>query len=435
MNGTPILLVGVGGAGGRIVDDVVELAGIDPARATAIDTDSVEVGRLRHCARIVVGEDMFGGAGTGGQDTRARAAAREEATQLSAVLDGVRFAVVVASTGGGAGAGITPEFLTLAYDRNIPTLVFAVTPFSFEGEERRRLDARTRALLETRGGGAVVYLDNDRLAAGAPPEATLEEVRAAASRAAAQGIALLWQLVTRPGYISLDVPTLVSILRNGRGRARFGFARAEGEGRAAAALAGLLDPGGTLAETLAAAPAAVVGILGGQDLRLQEVGEVMGALRGAMRAGTSLNMGTVSDAALEGSLAVAVLVFESWSDAGSSLATPPPVRLPRVGAAFGAGAPAEPVNGGAESAADTPAAETEAEAEPAEAAATAPAAPDVAATPHAAEPARRGRRPPVRSPLAVTSRKDRFRDTTPYIFHGEPLDEPTYLRRGLILHE
>ena len=437
MNKTPILLAGVGGAGGRIVDDAVELAGIDPSLVVAIDTDSREAGLLRHGAHVVVGEDIFLGGGTGGQDTRARTAAREDAAQLAAVLDGVRFAVIVASTGGGVGAGVTPELLSLAYERNIPTLVFAVTPFSFEGEERRRLDARTRALLETRGGGAVVYLENDRLAASAAPDATLDDVRRAASRVAAQGIALLWQLVTKPGYISLDTPTLVTLLRNGRGRARFGFARAEGTDRAAAALAGILGPDAPVAEALASAPAAAIGILGGPDLRLQEVGDVMAALRARALPGASLNMGTVADPALDGTLAVAVLVFESWNDAGTSSATvAPPVRLPRTGTGF-APAPEEP-------AADIAASATP----PPEDAAAETVSPDVAVSPdipenapetapahHPAEPTpRRSRRAAQRSPLAVTSRKDRFRDTTPYIFQNESLDEPTYLRRGLILH-
>lgn len=426
MNQTPMLLIGIGGAGGRIVADTVTLHGIDSALAVAIDTDFAESSRLTLPRRLCIGQDRFNGNGTGGQDTLARTAAREDATRIAALFDGVRFAVVVAGTGGGAGAGITPEVLRIAYERNVPTLVFAVSPFTFEGEERRRLDARTRPLLETRGG-AVVYLENDRLAAAAGPDATVEQAREVASRLAAEGIALLWQLVAKPGYISLDLATLVSLLRNGRGRARFGFARAEGPGRVEAAIEGFFSPASGVAEAFATAPAIGVGILGGPDLRLQEVGDAMKALRAQAHSDAALPMGTVVDPALNGSFALAVLVFESWSEAGASAPPPPPVRLPRAGVAGPISLPPERPSADDDDTDDDNTDDAPADAPPPERVAPAPVAD--------AAPRRTRRAGPTRTTAPVTSRKDRFRDTLPYLFQGESLDEPTYLRRGLRLHD
>ena len=413
----PMLLVGIGGAGGRIVADILDDCGIDPGAALAIDTDLGDLDKVRYpyCA---IGQNRLEKLGTGGVDVVARAAARENEERIAAFFEGARFAILVASTGGGAGAGITPEVQRIAHERNIPTLVFAITPFSFEGEERRRLDARTRPLLETRGG-SVVYLDNDRLAAEAGPDPSLADARAAASRAAAKGIALLWNLAAKPGYISLDLATLVNVLRKGRGRARFAYACTAGDNRVADAGAALFAPSSALGEVIGSVPAVAIGILGGPDLRLKEVGDIMAMLRGRLNTQASATMGTVLDPALDGTLAIAILAFESWSDiVRQGEVELPPVRLPGSPAAYIQSVPPEP-----------PAAP--ATAAPSRAPDAAP--PDAAApaAPHPA-PAHKPRRA-ARSSTAPAGRKDRFRDTTPVIYLGQSLDEPTYLRRGLIL--
>ena len=51
-------------------------------------------------------------------------------------VPGVSLAVVVAGLGGGVGSGLLPAFLDLAAERNVRTLVFAVTPFAMEGPEQ-----------------------------------------------------------------------------------------------------------------------------------------------------------------------------------------------------------------------------------------------------------------------------------------------------------
>ena len=104
----PMLLVGIGGAGGRIVADILDDCGIDPGAALAIDTDLGDLDKVRYpyCA---IGQNRLEKLGTGGVDVVARAAARENEERIAAFFEGARFAILVASTGGGAGAGITPE--------------------------------------------------------------------------------------------------------------------------------------------------------------------------------------------------------------------------------------------------------------------------------------------------------------------------------------
>ena len=130
---------GLGGAGGRIADTVARAtAGHLPA--TVVDCDLGSLGALRACQYFVLGQNSsrFGGRGSGGDAAAVRMAAEEQAGELSALLDGVSLAVVVAGLGGGVGSGLLPAFLDLAAERNVRTLVFAVTPFAMEGPDRLR---------------------------------------------------------------------------------------------------------------------------------------------------------------------------------------------------------------------------------------------------------------------------------------------------------
>lgn len=422
-----LLLLGIGGAGGRIVNDTVALFGLDPDAAFAIDTDLSDLSLLRNCRPRCIGKGRFNGGGTGGQDTAAAAAAVEESPSIATLFDSEedsrespRFAIVVAGLGGGAGSGITPEVLRIAQTRNIPTLLFTVSPFSFEGEERRRLANRSRSLLESRSVVAV-HLENDSLASS-PDATTLQEAQRLASQRAAEGITLLWRLIEHAGYIGLGVDTASQLLHNGRGRAHFAFATACGDDRVATAASALFAPDASaVAPLLATSPAVAIGVLGGTDLRLHEVGDAMAALRAASSPTCRHFLGTVLEPQLNGTLALAVLVFEKWNGTVPPVENPLPEAPPPHFLPIGAVAPKD-------SGAPTPPQPIPA---PAEGDASQNAIPS--APPTQEPPVRKNPRRSSGSSLLNKS-KDYFQGTAALIYHDENLDEPTYARRNLSIH-
>ena len=406
MSERTMVLIGIGGAGGRVVNDTATLFGLDPESVIAIDTDIASFQSLNNCRRHCIGQSRFNGNGTAGDANLAASVAEDEKDTLVTFLSGIHFAVVVAGLGGGSGSGITPVVLQLARERNIPTLVFTLSPFSFEGEDRRELARRTRPMLEE-CGSVVVHFDNDRLAAAAPTDIGMEEVRRFISRFAAEGISLFWRLVNTPGYIGLDLATICSLLRTCHGRAHFAFATAQGENRVEEVAGAMFAPeSGALSNMLSTAPAVAVGILGGADLRLKEVGDAMAALRSAIPSKCRVHMGTVLEPAREAPLSIAALVFENWSgtDAGHVAALPvdvpeaPPVRNPALPTAgSGSGAPQPPMP------------------EP------------------VPRPTQRTSRKPGSKGLRtnpVLTCPDYFQHTESMVYNGESLDIPTYQRRG-----
>ncbi len=310
MNEPGFMMIGLGGAGGKVVDAVA--CKTDGAiRAVAIDTDFNAVSRLARCQQIRIGATRFDGAGSGG-DRNGAGMAADETPALAAIFENVRIAAVVAGLGKGTGSGVLPKILAAAAERNVATLVFMLVPFGFEGMELGRKAAEAEQASAKLGDVRIVCRNDDLCAS--PEETPLEAAFEAATDALADGITLLWKLMVIPGYINIDPATLLGIVRSGRGSCSLGVGAARGPGRVAAATAALLGSRGCgLGPRLATAKAALVGIIGGDDLRLAEVSETMGAIGAAISMDAQIRMGTILDKSADDTLRVVALLFREWN--------------------------------------------------------------------------------------------------------------------------
>ncbi len=304
---SPLLLLGVGGAGAAMVRGVIRAYGPE-IRALAIDTDA-QAGGNGDLPFLLLGGNRLAGRGTGGQPASARAAFQDTPTILDTSLDGVRTVVIVTALGGGTGSGATGEILKHLHTLGIATLVFATLPFAFEGAERVRI-ARTAIGPIEQHADVSVFLPLDELVS----TAGTDNMRAALAHGIdtlALGVTLLWRVLERPGYIRLDAERLRTIL-TGCGRAHFATATAQGPDRADAVLAALSESSFLKHdETSAHVRTLLVGILAGDDLRLSEVGTVASGLSAAFGLGAALELGTVNDeATFSGRLTVVALIFD-----------------------------------------------------------------------------------------------------------------------------
>jgi cell division GTPase FtsZ len=153
-----IVAVGVGGAGGRIVDELHRDTAKRPvsylAESIVVDTDRESLVALDHVPtenRHTFGEFSLEGSGTNGYREAAREAAVEQVTELRRAIDDaittdVTGIVLAAGLGGGVGAGATPALasaLASVYDRPIYTV--SVLP---AGGDETEAENAARALAE-----------------------------------------------------------------------------------------------------------------------------------------------------------------------------------------------------------------------------------------------------------------------------------------------
>lgn len=304
---SPLILIGVGGAGAAMTRGVLRAFG-QGVRTLVLDTDA-QTGAPSDVPFTLLGGNRLAGRGTGGQPASARASFQDSPSLVDPALEGVRTAVVVTALGGGTGGGATGELLKRLHELGITTLLFATLPFAFEGEERMRL-AKTAAGPICQHADVSVLLPLDQLVA----DVGIDNMKEALTRGVdtlASGVTLLWRILERPGYIRLDAERLRSIL-SGCGRGQFATATAAGEDRVQKVLASLATT--PLIKHDASRPPVrtmLVGVLAGDDLRLSEVAAISSGISAAFGPNATLELGTVNDEdTFSGRLSVVILLFE-----------------------------------------------------------------------------------------------------------------------------
>jgi len=299
---SPILLIGIGTAGAAITHGVCRAFGSD-LRHVILDTDAVS--GQSGSPFVLLGGDRLSGRGAGGDVVAGRLAAESSIKAIDEYLEGVRLAVIATALGGGTGGGATLETAKHLADRGVPTIVFATTPFTFEGEDRQRNARGVMTMIED-VASATFFLPLDKLISGID---NMDEALKRAVDTLSSGITLFWRLIERPGYLRLDAERLRHILA-GAGRGRFTTVTAQGPGRAQAILDQLMRAE-LLATSSGPVRATLCGILAGNDLLLSEVGTIADGIRNSF-GGLSFDLATVNDEqTFSGRLSVVVMLFEA----------------------------------------------------------------------------------------------------------------------------
>lgn len=300
---SPLLLIGVGGAGSAIARGINRASG-DGLRYVLTDTDATTATPGEPF--ILLGGDRLSGHGAGGDVAQGRVAADDSRLAFDDVSEDVRLVIIATALGGGTGGGSTLALCKHFRERGIPTLVFATLPFAFEGEERRRNAEGIRAMI-TEDSTASIFIPLDKLIGDTD---VMEDALRHAVDTLASGITLFWRLLEKPGYIKLDTERIRHIVAQA-GSGRFAVATAQGPDRSTAVINALAN-----AQTLTAGTNPVrsilCGVLAGDDLRLSEIATIADGIRSTFGERSTFDLATVNDEeTFSGRLSVVALLFES----------------------------------------------------------------------------------------------------------------------------
>ena len=156
---SPMLLIGVGTAGSMMARGVSRAFG-EGLNFLLADTDAAT--GSSGGPFILIGGDRLSGRGTGGDIVAGRLAAEDSIKSFDEHLEGIRLAVIVTALGGGTGGGATFELVKHLAGRGVPSVVFATTPFSFEGEDRQRNARGIMSMIED-VANATFFIQLDKL--------------------------------------------------------------------------------------------------------------------------------------------------------------------------------------------------------------------------------------------------------------------------------
>ena len=301
-----IKVIGVGGAGSNALDRLI-LDGSINVDLVACNTDVQALAGSVATEKIQLGRKITRGLGAGGDPELGFLAAEQAVDEIRRALEGVPLVIVCAGLGGGTGSGAAPLIVKAAREQNSLVLVCATLPFSFEGRRRgQQAQEALRAIQEY--ADAVMCFENDRMGELILPEAGIHEAFAGADHIISQSVRAIIDLVNRRGLIHLGFDDLLSALRTHDSRCLFGYGEAGGRERGRDALDQalknpLMDKGSLLGQSANV----LVNIVGGHDMTLSEVQQVMEELAQHIGERTQLLFGAAVDPKLEGKLGVTLI--------------------------------------------------------------------------------------------------------------------------------
>jgi len=307
-----ITVVGVGGAGGNAVDNMIrrELEGVDFIVA---NTDAQALVQSRAERRVQLGTHLTQGLGAGAQPEIGKAAAEEALEHLLEDLDDVHMAFIAAGMGGGTGTGAAPVIARAAREAGILTVGVVTKPFQFEGTHRMRLAEAGIEELE-QFVDTLIIIPNQNLFRVANEHTTFSDAFAMADEVLYSGVRGVTDLIVMPGLINLDFADIRSVMRE-MGKAMMGTGEAEGERRALdAAEAAIANP--LLEDTsMKGAKGVLINITGGEDITLFEVDEAATRIRAEVDQEAHIIVGSAFDKDLQGKMRVSVVATGIDADA------------------------------------------------------------------------------------------------------------------------
>lgn len=316
-----IRVVGVGGAGGNAINRMVE-AGLSGVEFIAVNSDKQALDTCEADVRILAGEGLTGGRGTGGDPVKGATAIKENEDEIRDALKGSDLVFITAGEGGGTGSGGAPMIARIAREMGALTVAVVTRPFGFEGGRREKAADQGLAALEDEAD-TVIVVPNDRLMSVMERGTSMVDAFAVCDDLLRQGVQGICDLITLPGLINLDFADVRTIIRDA-GNALLGIGYATGdEGAVEAAMRAIESP---LLETpIDGARGILLGITGSAELSLVDVSEAAEVVREAADPEANIIFGATVDADLDDQIWVTVVA----ADFSGVRAAPPRERATR----------------------------------------------------------------------------------------------------------
>ena len=269
-----IKIIGVGGAGNNAVDRL-KLDNLSNVCLAGVNTDGQVLRESPIEEKVMIGGRLTRGLGAGGEMDLGRQAAEEDREKLKSIVDGVDLVFILAGLGGGTGSGSTPVLAEVAVEAGALAIGFVTLPFTIEGARRhKQAEESLVALREV--CHAVVTLPNDILLQQVEENATVLEAFALADEWINRGVRSICAMLFETGLINVDFAALQKSFENRGGKTLFGLGHGSGGDYVGKAVNDLMMcPLLQTPEYSRRADSLIVNIIGGPDLTINKVNEIV----------------------------------------------------------------------------------------------------------------------------------------------------------------
>ncbi len=273
-----IKVVGCGGGGGNTLSRMREV-GIKGGEMIAMNTDAQDLLYTNADCKILIGRELTLGLGAGSNPKVGEEAAKESEHEIKKKLQGADMVFITCGLGGGTGTGAAPIVAEVAKKQGALVIGVVTLPFTIEGKKRIENSIygleRLESVVDT-----LIVIPNDKLLELAP-ELPLHTAFKVADEILTNAVKGITELVTKVGLVNKDFADVKMVMKDG-GVSLIGMGESDSQQRAIEAVEKALE-NPLLDVDITSATGALVNIIGGPDLSLDEAKSIIEYL------GTKLN--------------------------------------------------------------------------------------------------------------------------------------------------
>ena len=222
--------MGIGGGAGKILRGIAAKNNGHWIQLIHIDTDKDDQVVDGHIISEIIESEWGSGHGCGGDAVLGENAIRSGLTHIKTRIKNSELLLVVTCLGRGTGSGGVQVISRLVKEENILTFFFVTFPFSFEGNNKSYVAENSLKNLRN-GADVVIAIQNDLLFTHLASDKQVSETFKEANELLADGVIGIAELVRCKGLLSVDFPSLKSVLSRKEAFCSIGIGKAEGNNK------------------------------------------------------------------------------------------------------------------------------------------------------------------------------------------------------------
>lgn len=300
-----IIVIGVGGAGSNAVNRMID-DNIASVEFYVANTDKQSLATSKATNRLVLGPEITGGLGAGGEPNVGKSAALASEDDIREIVKGANMVFIAAGMGGGTGTGAAPVIAGIAKEEGALVVSIVTRPFTFEG--KKRIANSVEGLNNLKDAvDAIIVVSNDKLLMvnGTLP---VSEAFGESDRVLAQSVKTVTDLILMPGIINLDFADVNNTLKDS-GVALIGFGMGQGPNKAQdAANSAINSP--LLEASISGARRAICSVTCGNNVSLYEAQETVERIIEAAGSEIDIKFGVSINEQLSDTILVSVIASD-----------------------------------------------------------------------------------------------------------------------------
>jgi cell division protein FtsZ len=264
-----IVVIGVGGAGGNILNAVM-LAKLHGVSFLALNTDAQALENVDIKEKLVIGEQLTYGMGTGSNPEIGKMALEESFDHVMEKLEGVDIAFLVGGMGGGTGSGVIPVLAKMLQEKMILSIALVTKPFFFEGARRMQVAQNALTKLEEYVDTLMIIPNQKLFDDSSVQSISLKDAFEKINLVIVDCVRAVTDTIFSPGHINVDFADIKTVMSR-MGRAVIGIGKASGENRALSAIQKAISSSLLENNSLKGARSILLNIAGDAEVSLYEM--------------------------------------------------------------------------------------------------------------------------------------------------------------------